>query len=80
MNYGVVYILIATFLLIFSGLSIYVIILLGLGLGFMLDEFAPATLIKMNRKEEMKIYAKAQKATLIIFAIVIILLVIFSLT
>lgn len=77
-HYGVIYTLIAIVLFLFLDKNIYIIILFGLGMGFMLDEFAPATLIDMKRKDELKIYARAQKATIFLFLAIIIILILLS--
>jgi hypothetical protein len=71
MHYGTIMITIASILLLFLGKTIYIIALLGLGLGYVLDEFIASVMLKTNRKEKLKIYDKAFKPTVILFVIVI---------
>lgn len=70
-HYGILFILTASFILLFSGKNNYVMALLGLGLGLCLDEFTPALLMPWNRKVELEVYEKGFISTLIIFLIII---------
>lgn len=77
LHFGAIFILITAFLLILLGKNIWVVALLGLGLGLIFDEFIPALLMPGNRKVELKAYEKGFIATLILFIFIIALLVLF---
>ena len=71
---GIICILIAAIILLFTGKNIYVIVILGLGLGFALDEFVPALLMPWDRKIELKAYEKGFIWTIILFIIIILVI------
>lgn len=79
LHYGVVLIFIASQLLLFTGNSIYVIILLGLGLGLVLDEFIPSLYMPGDRPLELRVYRQALGKTLILFLALALGIIIFSL-
>jgi uncharacterized membrane protein YgaE (UPF0421/DUF939 family) len=76
---GIILILAASLILLFWEKNTLVIILLGLGLGFIFDLFIPSLLVKTNRKKELEIYYQTLKKTLVLFAIIILLIFILSL-
>jgi hypothetical protein len=78
LHHGIILVFIASLILLFLGKNIYVIILLGLGLGLMLDLFIPSLLMKSNREEELKIYKKTFIKTLILFVILIMIIILIS--
>ncbi|MEK6918212.1 MAG: hypothetical protein AABW51_04665 [Nanoarchaeota archaeon] len=78
-HYGMILTLISALVLLFAGKNVYVVILLGLGLGFMYDEFIPALLMKSKRSDELIVYKKAFKSTSILFLIIIIIILAVSL-
>jgi hypothetical protein len=78
-HYGMILTLISALALLFIGKNIYVIIFLGLGLGFMYDEFIPALLMKSKRSDELLVYKKAFKATSILFLIIVLIILAVSL-
>jgi len=69
LHYGVVLLLIAALILLFSGESKTVIALLGLGL--MLDLFIPSLLMEGDRPRELEAYKKSLFGTILLFLIVI---------
>lgn len=75
-HYGMILVLLAVFLLIFSGYSRLVIILFGLSIGFMYDEFIPIFIMKSKRKDEMIAYHKSFVPTLVLFLIIVLALII----
>jgi hypothetical protein len=78
LHYGMIFLILASFILLFYGKNNYVVFFLGLGLGLMYDEFIPALIMKSNRKDEMNVYRKALIPTAIMFLVIIALLIIFS--
>ncbi|MBI3622884.1 hypothetical protein HY212_02275 [Candidatus Pacearchaeota archaeon] len=73
-HYGVFFILVVSFILLFSGKNNYAIAFLGLGLGLSLDEFVPALLMPWNRKLELEAYEKGFIPTLILLISLIFIL------
>ncbi|KKT96301.1 MAG: hypothetical protein UW97_C0016G0001 [Parcubacteria group bacterium GW2011_GWA2_45_15] len=75
-HYGIIFILIGTLVLLFNGSSDTVIILLGLGLGLMLDELIPSLLIPGNRPLELEVYKSSFSATFMLFLGIVFLVLI----
>jgi hypothetical protein len=78
-HYGMIISLIATIFFLFIGKNIYITTALGFGMGLIYDEFIPVLLMKSKRSDEIDVYKKSFKSTLIMFMIIIILLIILSL-
>jgi len=79
LHHGIILAFIASLLLLFLGKNIYVIILLGLGLGLMLDLFIPSILMKSDRRAELEVYRKTFVKTLILFAVIVLMIIVISL-
>ncbi len=75
-HYGILFVLVASIILLSGGESVLVIILLGLGLGLILDEFIPSLLMPGNRPLELEIYRKSFLKTAILFLIVVVIVLI----
>ena len=75
-HYGIVAIFISALILLFSSRNFFVIALMGLGLGWMLDEFIPSLLLPGNRPVELDVYNKSFRKTIILFATIILLVLI----
>lgn len=75
-HFGILLILLASIMLLFLDRNIYIIMLLGLGLGLILDESISLTIIKTSRKTELKAYKKSFIKTLILFIIIILIVLI----
>lgn len=75
LHHGIIFVLIASLILLFVGKNNYVIALLGVGLGLMFDFFIPSVLIKSDRKKELKIYQETFVKTLILFLILIFIVI-----
>ena len=73
-HYGMILTFLAVVILLFFDKNIYVITLLGLGLGLMYDEFIPALYMKSNRKDELTAYKQSFAKTLIMFILIILML------
>ena len=71
-HYGILFVLIANIFLIFDIKNNFIIALLGLGLGLILDEFIPSLLMPGERGLELEIYKKSFLKTILLFLIVII--------
>src|SRR3989344_1703961 len=78
LHWGVFLIFIATFILLISGKSTAVIILLGIGLGFITYLFIPSIQLETDREKELVVYRNSLVPTLILGAIIIILLITIS--
>lgn len=77
-HYGILFVLISSIILLFNQESNFVIILLGLGLGLMLDEFIPSLLMPGNRSMELEIYRKSFSKTIYLFLIIIVVILLIS--
>ena len=78
LHHGMFYVLLASIILLLSDKNIYVIILLGFGLGNMLDLLISSLLINTNRNDELKLYKKTLPGTIILFAVLILIIVLLS--
>lgn len=70
LHWGILLILIASVMLLFSGKSSTVIILLGLGLGFAMDLFIPSLLLETDREKELIVYRQSLIPTMLLFLLV----------
>ena len=79
LHWGVVFLLIGNAILLRSGsIAISSAVLLGLGLGLVIDLFIPSLLLETNREEELIVYRKSLLSTVLLAVGIIVLLVIFS--
>lgn len=69
LHYGCILLVITSMILLFYGKNAYSIVLLGFGIGLILDEFVPALLMPGNRKLELKAYEKGFIPTLILLLV-----------
>ena len=74
MHYGILFVLVASVTLLLNGESIFVVVLLGLGLGLMLDEFIPSLLLAGDRQLELEVYRKSFSKTVYLFLIIILVI------
>ena len=80
-HYGIILVLAGTLLIFFLGKSLWVVGVMGLGLGLILDEFVPSLLMPGNRELELEIYKKSLRGTAaLISIIVLVILILFGLT
>jgi len=80
MHWGALFVLVGSLLLLYFGtLVISSAILIGLGLGLILDLFVPSLLLETNRERELIAYRKSLAPTLLFAGAVVIVLVVFSL-
>lgn len=70
-HYGILFVLIGIIALLFTGKNDFIIALLGLGLGLILDEFIPSLLMPGNRPLELEVYRKSFLKTVFLFLTVI---------
>ncbi len=75
LHYGIVFIFIASLLILFWGAGLYAIALLGLGLGCMFDEFAASLLMPGNRPLELQVYRQSLFTTAILLSVVLLILI-----
>ncbi|PIP30146.1 hypothetical protein COU12_01965 [Candidatus Jorgensenbacteria bacterium CG10_big_fil_rev_8_21_14_0_10_54_38] len=73
LHYGVVLIFIASLLLLLGGESAYMVVLLGLGLGLVLDEFIASLLMPGDRPLELEVYGKSLFPTAALFSFIVLL-------
>lgn len=64
---GLLFILVATMVLLFGGSIGLVVVLLGIGLGFCLDLFIPSLFLKTDREAELLLYRRSLVPTLLLF-------------
>jgi amino acid transporter len=76
-HWGLIYILISSFWLIFADKNMYIILLAALGWGLLFDEIIPHLKMPSNdRILELEVYKKSTKPTIILIGIVIVILII----
>lgn len=80
LHWGIVLILTGTMLLLLSGKITSVIVLLGIGLGLIIDLFIPSLLLKTDRERELEAYRSSLIPTLILAALIVTVIIILSLT
>ena len=71
LHFGILIVLTSIIALLIWGSNIYLMSLLGLGLGLILDLFIPSLLLETDREIELRIYKKTFIKTLILFLIII---------
>jgi len=71
LHFGIIFVLIATLILLADTANYFVFIFLGLGLGQIFDLFIASLLMKGDRPAEMKLYANTLPHTLILAAAII---------
>ena len=77
-HYGIIFILISSVVTLFTGETVYMTALLGLGLGLILDEFIPSLLMPGDRTLELEIYRRSLSKTIIFFSIIIAIILLLS--
>ena len=70
-HYGIVFLLAGCLALLYSGRGIFTIIMFGLGMGLVLDEFFLTLNLPGNRPLEMEIYKKSLKNTILLFFLIV---------
>lgn len=79
-HYGIILVLAGTLFILFSVKNLWVIGMIGLGLGLVLDEFVPSLLMPGNRELELDIYKKSLRGTIVLISIIVlVILVLFGL-
>jgi len=71
LHFGVVFVLIGTYILLADSANFFVFIFLGLGLGLIFDLFIASLLMKGDRPAEMKIYKSTFPHALILAAFIL---------
>ena len=80
-HYGIILVLAGTLLILFLGKSLWVVGIMGLGLGLILDELVPSLLMPGNRELELEVYKKSLRGTLVLISIIVLaILILFGLT
>ena len=75
LHHGVLFVIAsAVMLLLFPEKRIVTVILLGIGLGSIMDLFIPSLLLQTNREEELVVYRNSLVPTIILFAGILLLL------
>jgi hypothetical protein len=77
-HYGVGLIFIAAIILLFLSRDIWVIVLLGLGLGLIIDESISLMLMPGNRALELDVYSKSFKSTAFLFMVLVLAVLCFA--
>ncbi len=78
LHWGIVLIFIGTILLLLSGKTTAVIVLFGVGLGFIIDLFIPSLQLETDREKELVAYRNSLLPTLLLGALIVIMVVILS--
>jgi len=79
LHLGVLLIFAASLLFLFTGINIFSLGFLGIGLGLVLDEFIPSVLIPHQEPLSTKIYLSSLRGTIILFIAVVIVVLAFFL-
>lgn len=74
LHFGLLFILIASFIVILNGINWWVIVLLGLGNGFAWDGGVSYMFAKANRKNEIIGYAKSTIWAFLVFVLISLIL------
>ncbi len=72
-HFGIVIIFLASLMIVFVGKNSYSLAVLGLGLGFVFDEFIPSLYMPGNRPIELTVYRNSLKKTSLLFLFFVIL-------
>jgi len=78
LHHGIILIFIGVMFLLLYGISTMVIILLGIGLGFIIDLFIPSLQLETDREKELVVYRSSLVPTLILGILIIIILITLS--
>lgn len=70
-HHGVILVLVGTIALTVVGIQTWILVFLGLGLGFIMDEFAWSLMMPGNRDLELRIYDRSFRPTFILTTIII---------
>src|SRR3989338_4060888 len=74
LHWGIMLMLSGTALLVASGKSALVIILLGIGLGLVIDLFIPSLQLQTDREKELFVYRNSLVSTLLLGSCIIVIL------
>ena len=74
LHWGIMLILSGTVLLVLLGKSALVIILLGIGLGLVIDLFIPSLQLQTDREKELFVYRNSLVSTLLLGSCIIVIL------
>jgi hypothetical protein len=78
LHYGILFTFIANLLLLLNVNNNFVIALLGIGFGLILDEFIPSLLMPGNRPLELEVYRKSLTKTLWMFLVIVLIILLLS--
>ena len=78
MHWGIVLIVFGTTLLLLYGKTTAVIILFGVGLGFIIDLFIPSLLLETDREKELVVYRNSLVPTLLLGVSIIFIIIVLS--
>lgn len=79
LHYGIALIFLASLLFLVESGSVFVVALLGLGLGLVLDEFIASLLMPGDRPLELEVYRKSLLPTAALFSFIVLLAVLWCL-
>ena len=77
-HWGIVLIVFGTTLLLLYGKTTAVIILFGVGLGFIIDLFIPSLLLETDREKELVVYRNSLVPTLLLGVSIIFIIIVLS--
>ncbi|MBP6060581.1 MAG: hypothetical protein KA515_01075 [Candidatus Pacebacteria bacterium] len=78
LHWGIIMILFSAVFLVLFGKNLSVIILLGVGLGLVMDLFIPSLQLKTNREEELAIYSDSLFPTILLGLSIVAIIVLLS--
>ena len=80
LHFGMLFAMIAIVTVLISGHNtLFTWILLGLGMGLMIDEYIPSLLLPGDRPVELAVYDKSFKPTVILFLSIVVIVLILAL-
>ncbi len=78
LHWGIILIFIGTIMFLLSEKSTTVIVLFGIGLGFIMDLFIPSLQLETDREKELVVYRNSLFPTLILGALIVVVIVVLS--
>jgi len=76
---GIIFVFVASLWLLSSDKNAYNVMLLGLGLGLIIDEVIPSLFLKGNRPLELKVYRQSLAKTFLLFLLLTLVIVLYIL-
>ncbi len=77
LHLGILFVFAASLILLFAGQNVFSIGFLGLGLGFILDEFVASLIVPHQEPQSTKLYLGSLRGTTVLFISVVVIVLAF---